>query len=174
MSIVMQINPFDYFSDTKGDALDEGYIWIGQPNKDPRQYPVAVYFDKALTIPAAQPLRTNAGYVVRGNSPAFLYVDGNYSVLVQDKNIDRFITFPTSCSSVAGRPYPWTPWVFPSTKAARRWLVMAAPLWAQPWIGARRFSAITWPRMALIGSRRFSVPAQPARCACSFRLATTA
>ena len=85
MSIIMQINPFDFFVDTQGLALDEGYIWIGQPNKDPRQYPVSIYFDKALTIPAAQPLRTNGGYIVRGNAPTFLYINGNYSVLVQDK-----------------------------------------------------------------------------------------
>lgn len=89
MSIVMQINPFEYFSDQKGDALDEGFIWIGQPNKDPRQFPVAVFFDAELTIPAAQPLRTNAGYIVRGNSPAFLYINGNYSVLVEDKKHRR-------------------------------------------------------------------------------------
>lgn len=85
MSIVMQLNPFDYFSDQLGDALDEGYIWIGQPNKDPRQYPVSIFYDKALTIPAALPLRTNAGYIVRGNAPTFLYINGNYSVLVLDK-----------------------------------------------------------------------------------------
>lgn len=86
MSIVMQINPFDFFVDQQGDALNEGYVWIGQPNKDPRQFPVAIYFDEALTIPAAQPLRTNGGYIVRGNAPTFLYINGNYSVLVQDKN----------------------------------------------------------------------------------------
>lgn len=85
MSILMQLNPFDYFTDLKGDALDEGYIWIGQPNKNPQSFPVTVYLDAALTIPAAQPLRTNAGYIVRGNSPTFLYIGGNYSVLVQDK-----------------------------------------------------------------------------------------
>lgn len=85
MSILMQLSPFDYFTDLKGDALDEGYIWIGQPNKNPQSFPVTVYLDAALTIPAAQPLRTNAGYIVRGNSPTFLYINGNYSVLVEDK-----------------------------------------------------------------------------------------
>lgn len=85
MSIVMQINPFDIFLDLAGDALDEGYVWIGQPNKDPRSYPVPVFLDAALTMPMAQPMRTNAGYIVRGNAPTFLYISGNYSVLVQDK-----------------------------------------------------------------------------------------
>lgn len=84
MSIVMQINPFDFFVDSGGDALDAGYIWIGQTNLDPRQYPIVTYYDAALTIPAAQPLRTSNGYVVRNGSPTFLYVSGNYSVRVED------------------------------------------------------------------------------------------
>lgn len=85
MSIIMQINPFDFFTDTRGDALDAGYIWIGQVNLDPRQYPVVAYYDEALTIPAPMPLRTSNGYIVRNGSPTFLYIDGNYSILVQDK-----------------------------------------------------------------------------------------
>lgn len=84
MSIVMQINPYEFFADTQGGALDAGYIWIGQPNLDPRQYPITVYYDEALTIPAAMPLRTSNGYVVRNGSPTFLYVNGNYSVRVED------------------------------------------------------------------------------------------
>lgn len=86
MSITMQINPFDFFADTQGDPLDAGYIWIGQANLDPRQYPVAIYYDSALTIPAPMPLRTRGGYVYRNGSPTFLYVNGNYSVRVEDKN----------------------------------------------------------------------------------------
>lgn len=85
MSIIMQINPFDFFVDADGDALDAGYIWIGEANKDPRQYPVVVYYDQAATIPAALPLRTSNGYVVRNGSPTFLYVNGNYSVMVLDR-----------------------------------------------------------------------------------------
>ena len=86
MSIVAQINPFDFFVDGAGTALDSGFIYIGQPNLDPRQYPVQIYYDEALTIAAAQPLRTSHGYVYRAGAPTFLYIDGNYSVMVQDKN----------------------------------------------------------------------------------------
>jgi hypothetical protein len=82
----MQINPFDFFTDTAGDALDAGYIWIGQPNLDPRQYPITAFYDAALTIPAAMPLRTSNGYIVRNGTPTFLYIDGNYSIRVEDKN----------------------------------------------------------------------------------------
>lgn len=85
MSIVMQINPFDFFTDIAGDALDAGFIYIGQPNLDPRQYPVTAYYDAALTIPAAMPLRTSNGYIVRNGSPTFLYINGNYSVRVENK-----------------------------------------------------------------------------------------
>lgn len=83
MSIVMEINPFDFFTDTAGDALDSGFIWIGEPNKDPRQYPVVAFYDAALTIPAPMPLRTSNGYIVRNGSPTFLFINGNYSILVQ-------------------------------------------------------------------------------------------
>ncbi len=84
MSIVMQINPYEFFTDTNGDALDAGYIWVGEANKDPRQYPVTIYFDAAMTIPVAMPLRTSNGYIVRNGSPTFLYINGNYSIMVLD------------------------------------------------------------------------------------------
>lgn len=86
MSIVMQINPFEFFVDTAGTALDAGYIYIGEANTDPRNYPVAVFYDEALTIPAAMPLRTTNGYIYRNGSPTYLYIDGNYSIRVEDKN----------------------------------------------------------------------------------------
>lgn len=86
MSILMHINPFEFFVDTAGTALDGGYIWIGQANQDPRNYPVTVYYDEALTIPASMPLRTTNGYIYRNGSPTFLYINGNYSILVEDKN----------------------------------------------------------------------------------------
>lgn len=89
MSIVTRMNPFDFFTDTAGDALDEGYIWIGVANQDPRQFPVSIYYDSALTIPAAMPLRTSSGYVVRNGSPTFLYGNGNYSILVQNKRNEQ-------------------------------------------------------------------------------------
>ncbi len=102
MSVLMQINPFDFFTDQKGDALDGGYIWIGQPDKDPQSFPSTVYYNSDLTIPAAQPLRTNAGYVVRNNAPAFLYIDGTYSVKVLDKKKRMVYYLPNVLLSAAG------------------------------------------------------------------------
>lgn len=81
-------NPFDFYTDRKGDALDEGYIYVGVANQDPQLFPQAVFFDEALTIPATQPLRSIAGYVVNpgaGNSQADVYVAAAYSIRVRDK-----------------------------------------------------------------------------------------
>lgn len=85
MSIVMQLNPFELFVDASGKALDAGYIYVGTPNTDPRNNPVTIYYDAALSLPAPMPLRTVSGYVYRNGSPAQLYVNGNYSVMVLDK-----------------------------------------------------------------------------------------
>lgn len=94
MSVVMQINPFDFFVDLDGNALDSGYVWIGEINKDPRQYPAQAYYDQALTVPAAMPLRTSGGYIVRNGSPTFLYISGNYSIMVLDKNLRQIFYVP--------------------------------------------------------------------------------
>lgn len=94
MSIAMQINPFEFFVDADGDALDAGHIWIGESNKDPRNYPVLAYYDSALTIPASMPLRTSNGYVYRSGTPTFLYISGNYSVMVLDKTLRQVYYVP--------------------------------------------------------------------------------
>jgi hypothetical protein len=77
--------PFPVFQDRDGQPLDNGYVWIGEPNLNPQTNPVVAYYDEALTIIAAQPLRTINGYVSRSGAPAQIYVDGvNFSILVQD------------------------------------------------------------------------------------------
>jgi len=45
-----------------------------------------VYWDKALTQPAVQPIRTAGGYPVNAGTPARLYTASSYSILVQDRN----------------------------------------------------------------------------------------
>lgn len=84
MSFVIT-EPYQFIAGLDGLALDGGYIYYGEPNQDPIQYPKAVYADSLLTIPMPQPLRTVGGYVVRNGSPTFLFTAGNYSVLVLDK-----------------------------------------------------------------------------------------
>lgn len=78
---------YPFFSDTNGAALDSGYVYIGTASLDPRTNPITVYWDKELTIPAAQPLRTSAGSIVRSGTRSTVYVDAtSYSVLVTNKH----------------------------------------------------------------------------------------
>lgn len=87
--------PFPVFQDRDGQPLENGYVWIGQPNLAPQVNPVNVYFDAALTQPAAQPLRTINGYISNSGTPAQVYVDGvNFSILVQDSKGSMVYNFP--------------------------------------------------------------------------------
>lgn len=69
--------PYPFFSDIDGAPLDGGFIYIGEVNQNPETAPVSVFWDEALTQPAAQPLRTSNGYIVRTGTPARVYVSGD-------------------------------------------------------------------------------------------------
>jgi hypothetical protein len=87
--------PFPVFYDRDGEPLENGYVWIGTANLNPQTNPIQVYFDRNLTQPAAQPLRTVAGYISNAGTPAQIYVDAtNFSILVQDKNGTMVYNFP--------------------------------------------------------------------------------
>lgn len=77
-------NAFPIYSDVDGDPLEDGYIHIGVAGLSPISNPKQAYWDSALTIPADN-IRTKGGYASNNGSPGRLYVDGNYSILVQDK-----------------------------------------------------------------------------------------
>jgi hypothetical protein len=78
--------PYPIFSEADGQPLENGYIWIGSANLDPQANPINVYWDAALTITAAQPIRTLNGYVVYQGTPSRFYTNGDYSIRVMDKN----------------------------------------------------------------------------------------
>jgi hypothetical protein len=87
--------PFPVFQDRDGQPLENGYVWIGTANLYPITNAVPVFFDAALTIPAAQPLRTINGYISNSGTPAQVYVSGaNYSILVQDSKGSMVYNFP--------------------------------------------------------------------------------
>ena len=82
----ISISPvFPTFSDTTGAPLESGYIYIGTAGTSAETNQVSVYWDDALTIPASQPIRTIGGYPVYNGSPAVVYVDGDYSITVKNK-----------------------------------------------------------------------------------------
>ena len=87
--------PFPVFQDRDGQPLENGYVWIGEPNLNPQTNPVVAYYDDALTIVAAQPLRTLNGYISRAGTPTQVYVDGlDFSILVQDSKGSMVYNFP--------------------------------------------------------------------------------
>ncbi len=83
----LSIQPtYPIFTETDGQPLENGYIWIGTVNLDPQVNPILVYWDAALTQLAAQPIRTEGGYPVNNGTPARLYVNSDYSIRVMSKN----------------------------------------------------------------------------------------
>lgn len=94
MSSLSIQSAYPIFTETDGQPLENGYIWIGTANLDPQTNPIAVYWDAALTIPAAQPIRTLGGYLSRNGSPANIYVAQEYSIRVMSKNGSTIYSAP--------------------------------------------------------------------------------
>ena len=95
MSALIVEPPFEIFTDIDGQPLEAGYVWIGTANLDPQGNPITVYFDQALTIVAAQPLRTIGGYIVNSGTPAKIFVNAAaYSIRVMNKVGSTLFTLP--------------------------------------------------------------------------------
>lgn len=78
--------PFPIFYDDDGTPLENGMIYIGQANQDPRTNPVTVYRDEARTVPIAQPIITLDGRPAFQGAPVNLYVnEPSYSISVQNR-----------------------------------------------------------------------------------------
>jgi hypothetical protein len=98
--MALQISsPFQQFFDENGSPLDNGFVYVGVASLNPETNPIQVYFDDALTIPAAQPLRTSNGYIVRNGSPARLYTSQeDFSLTVRDKSNALVLTVADATS----------------------------------------------------------------------------
>jgi hypothetical protein len=93
----LSIQPtYPIFTDIDGQPLEDGYIWLGVVNLAPITNPITVYWDAALTIPAAQPIRTRGGYPINSGTPARLYVNSDYSIQVQNRNGSVVYSAPTA------------------------------------------------------------------------------
>lgn len=79
-------SPFDMFNGLDGKPLSNGKVYIGQVGTDPTVIAnqIPVFWDEAMTIPAAQPLTTNAGYIVRSGAPSRVYTATDYSMSVRN------------------------------------------------------------------------------------------
>jgi hypothetical protein len=76
--------PYPAFAGADGLPLENGYIWVGTVNLNPQVNPISVFWDSALTIPAALPIRTLNGYPVYQGTPSRFYVASDYSIQVLD------------------------------------------------------------------------------------------
>jgi hypothetical protein len=99
----LSIQPtYPIFTETDGQPLEDGYIWIGAANLDPQTNPINVYWDAALTQLAAQPVRTEGGYPVNSGTPARLYVNSDYSIRVMNKNGSMVYSAPAATERYSG------------------------------------------------------------------------
>jgi hypothetical protein len=71
-------------------------------NLPPIGNPIAVYWDAALTQPAALPVRTRGGYPVNAGTPARLYVGSDYSIQVQNRNGSVVYSAPQATERYSG------------------------------------------------------------------------
>ena len=102
MPLTQLAPPYPIFTDKNGDPLDAGYLYFGVVNLNPETNPIQVYYDSALTQPAAQPLRTSNGYVMRNGSPALIYANSQFSVTVRNKNNELVIYSPVGYGILPG------------------------------------------------------------------------
>lgn len=88
--------PYPVFVGRDGQPIDGAKVYIGNPNADPLLSPKSTFYDTALSIPAAQPLRTSGGLLKRNGSPTSVYVVGDYSILVTDANNQTIWSSPSA------------------------------------------------------------------------------
>ena len=80
-------NPDPIWLDGRGFLLDGGSIYIGAAGTDPETPAnrLNLFWDKALTIPAAQPLRTLGGFIVNASNVASVFfAETDYSTTIID------------------------------------------------------------------------------------------
>jgi hypothetical protein len=82
-------SPYTQFYDLDGSPLDSGYIYIGEANEDPETNPIPLFWDRELTVPASQPLRTLNGMIARNGSPATVYAATDYSLMVRNARLSQ-------------------------------------------------------------------------------------
>lgn len=78
------ISPFPLYFDNNGRPLDGGSLHFGKPGANPETDPVTMYWDRAGTQPAAQPVRVKNGYPVRNGTPAELFSPDPFSLNVRN------------------------------------------------------------------------------------------
>lgn len=85
MTVLSVNHPYPILTDSDGQPLEDGYVWLGVANLDPQVNPIAAYWDSGLTQLAAQPIRTLNGYPSNNGTPGRIFVNSDFSIRVQNK-----------------------------------------------------------------------------------------
>jgi hypothetical protein len=96
------VNPIPQFGDGRGGLLDAGYIWIGEAGTDPEVVAnqVPLFWDKAMTIAAPQPLRTLGGMIVQNYNLGIVYYNSpDFSITIRDADLN-LITYVASAFDI--------------------------------------------------------------------------
>ena len=102
MSTTNIVPPFPVFTDSAGAPLDNGFVYVGTANLNPVSNPIAVYWDAALTVVAAQPIRTINGFLSQSGSPGTLFSAVDYSITVKDSKGVQVFTAPEGARAGLG------------------------------------------------------------------------
>lgn len=100
-------NPTPLFLDGRGALLDGGFVYLGVAGSDPETPAnrINIFWDKALTIPAAQPLRTLGGVIVNGSNPGMIYfAETDFSIRINDAN-GLAVSFVSTAFDLGGVAY---------------------------------------------------------------------
>jgi len=98
MSYAIQ-SPYSFFSDRDGSPLQSGYIYFGVTGLPAETNPTTVYWDEALTIPVAQPVRTKNGFPYNNGTPAIIWTAGDVSLAVKNKKLATVFTSLTNATT---------------------------------------------------------------------------
>lgn len=102
-------NPIPIVLDGRGALLDAGFIYMGISGDDPEilANQIDLFWDKALTLPAPQPLRTLGGVIVNGHDLAFVYfeeVDFSITIKDADSNLVAYVPSAFDLGATAFQP----------------------------------------------------------------------
>ena len=101
--------PFPIFYDDDGTPLDNGAIYVGAVDQNPRAAPVQVFYDEARTVAATQPIRTLNGRPAYQGAPTRLYIaETAYSIEVQNR-FGTPVTGPANDDSLGAEDIVYTP-----------------------------------------------------------------
>lgn len=79
--------PSPIFCDVDGSPLKEGFLFIGETNKEPSSFPTPVYWDEDLTIEAVQPIAIKNGLIRNNNLASKIYIGvDSCSIELTNKN----------------------------------------------------------------------------------------